>query len=55
MFKPEQFDGIQSFGTVGSKGAREQGFDVELDLSRTEAYQLQQALLQYRKKENRAR
>lgn len=50
MFKPEQFDGIQSFGTVGSKGAREQGFDVELDLSRTEAYQLQQALLQYRKK-----
>lgn len=49
VFKPEQFDAVETYGVIGSRGAAAVGYEVELDLSRAEAAQLQKALLHYRK------
>jgi hypothetical protein len=49
VFRAEQFDGVQTYGVIGSRGAAALGYEVELDVSRAEAAQLQKALLHYRK------
>jgi len=48
-FRTEQFEQVEKFGTIGSRGAAELGYDVELDISRAEAAQLQKALIRYKK------
>jgi hypothetical protein len=49
VFRPDQFDGVQTYGVIGTLGAAAIGYEVELDVSRAEAAQLQKALLNYRK------
>ena len=49
LFRPDQFDEIQFFGHIGSVGAREAGYDLEIDLTRAEATQLHKAVQRYKK------
>ncbi|HMP75010.1 MAG TPA: protein kinase [Kiritimatiellia bacterium] len=49
LFRPDQFDEIQFFGHIGSVGARDAGYDMEIDLTRAEATQLHKAVQRYKK------
>ena len=47
-FRVSQFEEIVAYGVIANQGAREEGFDIEIDLTREEADGLQELLIRYK-------
>lgn len=47
-FRVSQFEEIVAYGVIANQGAREEGYDMEIDLTREEADRLQELLIRYK-------